>query len=101
MQKLEIGGIYKHYKGTKAKVIAEALNSETLEPMVIYIHLEDGVVWARPKKMFLERIILNGHAKGRASKKVERFKKIKHLPALLPTPKLMQAGKILIKPRKK
>jgi hypothetical protein len=31
-----------HYKGTKAKIIAEALHSETLEPMVIYIHLEDG-----------------------------------------------------------
>lgn len=80
MQKLEIGAVYKHYKGTKAKVIAEALHSETLEPMVIYIHLEDGVVWARPKKMFLETIIVN-------SKKVQRFQKIKQ--------------KILIKPRKK
>lgn len=80
MQKLEIGGIYKHYKGTKAKVISEALNSETLEPMVIYIHLEDGVVWARSKKMFLETIKIN-------NKKIERFQKIKQ--------------KILIKPRNK
>ena len=80
MKKVEIGGIYRHYKGTKAKVIAEALNSETLDPMVIYIHLEDGVVWARPKKMFLETITVNG-------KKVQRFKKINQ--------------KILIKPRKK
>lgn len=80
MKKLEIEAVYKHYKGTKAKVIGEAINSETLEPMVIYIHLEDGVVWARPKKMFLETIVVKG-------KKVERFKKIKQ--------------KILIKPRKK
>ena len=80
MKKLEIGAVYRHYKGTKAKVIGEAINSETLEPMVIYIHLEDGVVWARPKKMFLETITVNG-------KKVDRFKKINQ--------------KILIKPRKK
>jgi hypothetical protein len=80
MKKLEIGAVYKHYKGTKAKVIGEAFNSETREPMVIYVHLEDGVVWARPKKMFLETIIIKG-------KKVERFKKINQ--------------KILIKPRKK
>ena len=80
MKKLEIGVVYKHYKGTRAKVIGEAFNSETREPMVIYIHLEDGVVWVRPKKMFLEMVNVKG-------KKVERFKKINQ--------------KILIKPRKK
>lgn len=70
MEKLEIGGVYEHYKGTKVKVLAEGFHSETLEPLVIYIHLEDGVIWARPKKMFLENVIVKG-------KKVERFKKIK------------------------
>ena len=80
MQKLEIGAIYKHYKGTKVKVLGLALHSETLEPMIIYMHLEDGVVWVRPKKMFLETVIVNG-------KKVKRFQKI--------------TQKILIKPRKK
>jgi hypothetical protein len=80
MQKLEIGAVYRNYKGTKAKVIGEALNSETLEPMVIYVHLEDGVIWTRPKKMFLETIIVKG-------KKIQRFQKIKQ--------------KILIKPKKK
>ena len=69
MKKLEIGGTYEHYKGTKAKVICEALHSETMEPLVVYIHLEDGGVWARPKKMFLETIKVGG-------KNVERFKKI-------------------------
>ena len=68
--KLEIGGIYKHYKGTKVKVLGEGFHSETEEPMVIYMHLEDGITWIWPKKMFLENIVKDG-------KKVERFKKIK------------------------
>lgn len=79
MKKLEIWAIYEHYKGTKVKVLGECFHSETQEPMVIYMHLEDGVTWVRPKKMFLEGIIKNG-------KKVERFKKINQ--------------KILIKPGK-
>lgn len=69
MKKLEIGAMYEHYKGTKVRVICEALHSETLEPMVIYIHLEDGGMWARPKKMFLETIKKDG-------KSFQRFKKI-------------------------
>jgi hypothetical protein len=60
MSKIEIGAIYKHYKGTKVKIMAEGFHSETLEPLVIYLHLEDGVVWARPKYMFLEKIKVNG-----------------------------------------
>jgi hypothetical protein len=69
MRKLKIGEVYKHYKGTKVKVLGEALHSETMEPMVVYLHLEDGIVWVRPKKMFLENVILDG-------KKQERFKLI-------------------------
>lgn len=69
MKKLEIGAIYEHYKGTKVKVLGEAFHSETQEPMVIYIHLEDGVTWVRPKGMFLEDVIVDGM-------EVERFKKI-------------------------
>ena len=80
MKKLEIGAVYRHYKGTKVKVLTEAIHSETREPLVVYLHLEDGVIWARPKKMFLETITVKG-------KKVERFKKIKQ--------------KILIKPSNK
>jgi hypothetical protein len=55
-----LGGIYQHYKGSKVKVISEAMDSETLEELVVYIHLEDGVVWVRPKKMFLENIEKKG-----------------------------------------
>ena len=79
MKKIEIGAIYKHYKGTKVKVFWEGFHSETLEPVVIYMHLEDGVVWVRSKKMFLENVKVNG-------KPILRFKKI--------------SQKILIKPSK-
>lgn len=70
MTKIEIGGIYEHYKGTKVRVLLEANHSETLEPMTIYIHLEDGGMWARPTKMFLEKVKKDGIA-------FARFKKIK------------------------
>lgn len=69
MKNLEIGGVYEHYKGTRVKVLFEAIESETKEHLVIYMHLEDGVVWARSKHMFLENIVLDG-------KETERFKKI-------------------------
>ena len=69
MKKLEIGAIYKHYKGTKVKVLAEVFHSETQEPMVVYMHLEDGGTWVRPKDMFLENVTFEG-------KEVERFEKI-------------------------
>ena len=69
MKDLEIGTIYRHYKGTKVKVLGECFHSETEEPMVIYIHLEDGSNWVRPKEMFLENVIVNGV-------EMERFEKI-------------------------
>ena len=69
MQKLAVGGMYRHYKGSMARVICEAKHSETLEDMVIYVHLEDGGIWARPKAMFLEKVMHEG-------KKVDRFKQI-------------------------
>ena len=78
MKNLEIGAVYRHYKGTKVKVLFEAIQSETKEHLVIYMHLEDGIIWARPKHMFLENIILDG-------KEIERFEKIEQ--------------EILIKPR--
>jgi len=80
MKKLKIGGVYRHYKGTKVKVLGEALHSETMEPMVIYLHLEDGVMWVRPKKMFLETVIIEG-------KKQERFKLINQKMLIKPNNK--------------
>ena len=80
MQKVEVGKIYRHFKGTRVKVLFEVLHSETLEPMVVYIHLENGVIWVRPKKMFLEKVKVG-------SSMVLRFAKIN--------------SKISVKPKKK
>ncbi len=79
MKSLEIGAVYRHYKGTRVKVLFEAIHSENKEHLVIYMHLEDGVIWARPKQMFLENIVLDG-------KEIERFKKIDQ--EILTQPKL-------------
>jgi hypothetical protein len=68
-------GKYQHYKGNFYQVIGIALHSETLEELVIYRALYDSpefgknAIWARPKKMFLETIEVNG-------KKVPRFKPV-------------------------
>ena len=59
-------GKYKHYKGKEYKVIGIATHSETLEEMVIYEALYQiegkgyNSLWVRPKKMFEEKIELNG-----------------------------------------
>lgn len=63
-------GTYQHYKGTLVKVLFTARHSETLEEMVVYIHLEDGQEWVRPLKMFQEKVTVDG-------KKVPRFKFVK------------------------
>ncbi len=66
-------GKYRHYKNIPVKVLGVALHSETLEELVVYEKLEDfqgykkGSLWVRPKKMFLEKIVING-------KKIPRFK---------------------------
>jgi len=59
-RKLVVGGLYKHFKGYKMRVICEAKHSETEEWMVVYIHLDDGSVWVRPKSMFLEEMEKDG-----------------------------------------
>jgi hypothetical protein len=66
-------GRYQHYKGKFYEVIGLARHSETLEELVIYKALYNSeefgnnALWARPKKMFLETVIVDG-------KEVPRFK---------------------------
>lgn len=75
MKELEIGAIYKHYKGNNYEVVGVVRHSETLEEMVLYKALYDHTkfgnnsLWVRPKEMFLENVIVDGV-------EVERFKKI-------------------------
>jgi len=58
-------GIYKHYKGKLYEVIGVGHHTETLEPLVLYRALYDTPdfgskpLWARPVKMFLEKIVFN------------------------------------------
>ncbi|MBU1129719.1 DUF1653 domain-containing protein [Patescibacteria group bacterium] len=59
-RKLVIGGVYRHFKGYVMKVLCEAKDSETKNDVVVYIHLDDGRIWIRSKKMFLERITRGG-----------------------------------------
>jgi hypothetical protein len=68
--KLEKGKVYQHYKGGKYRIVGEARHSETLEPLIVYWKLSNKTLWVRPKKMFLEKVEVNG-------KKVTRYKKIK------------------------
>ena len=77
MKSLEIGAVYKHYKGTRVKVLFEAIHSENQEHLVIYMHLEDGVIWARPKHMFCENVVVDG-------KEVERFQKVEQETLIKP-----------------
>lgn len=65
-------GIYRHYKGKNYKVIGLCHHSETLEEMVLYEALYDneiGHLWVRPKKMFEEKIEVQG-------KLIDRFEYI-------------------------
>lgn len=75
MTELKLGR-YQHYKGGIYEVIGTACHSETLEEMVAYRALYDSKefgnnsLWVRPKKMFMENVIIDGKA-------VPRFKLIK------------------------
>ncbi len=70
MKKIKLG-IYQHYKGQEYRVINEAIDSENKEGLVIYQDVKDeNKIWARPKKMFLETVEVDG-------KKKLRFKFIK------------------------
>ena len=60
MDTVQIGKVYRHFKGNYYFVENVAYDSETRERMVVYKPLynrEDGrFLWVRPEKMFLEEI---------------------------------------------
>ncbi|MCL5010653.1 MAG: DUF1653 domain-containing protein [Patescibacteria group bacterium] len=63
-------GRYRHYKGDEYELIGVAKHSETLEEMAVYQALYgEKQIWARPLKMFVERVGVEG-------KKVPRFEYI-------------------------
>jgi hypothetical protein len=64
-------GVYRHYKGQLYGVVGICLNSESLEPFVLYSPLYDSKVthWVRPYDMFTGTVDVAG-------KQVPRFEKV-------------------------
>lgn len=59
MKEVQIGKVYRHFKGNYYFVEDIALDSETTQRMVIYKPLydrQDSKTWVRNEKMFLEEI---------------------------------------------
>lgn len=52
--KVEVGKKYRHFKGHTVKVIAIGTNTETMEEMVVYEHLNQNKIWVRPYDMFVD-----------------------------------------------
>ena len=56
-------GRYRHYKGLDYEVLGVARHSETEEEYVVYhACYGDCGLWIRPTAMFLETVIVDGHA---------------------------------------
>jgi len=49
-----MNSVYRHFKGGSYVKLHEALDSETQAPLVVYISLEHGTIWARPAAMWAE-----------------------------------------------
>ncbi len=63
---LIIGGKYQHYKGKYYRVLGIAKHTETFEELIIYQALYDeNIIWARPKNMFCDNVLVNGIKKER------------------------------------
>jgi len=75
MRNLVIGGLYRHFKNHNVKVLAEAYDSETLDKMVVYVHLNEGSIWVRPKAMFL----------GSVTKEGKTFHRFAEIEEIIPT----------------
>ena len=60
MQEIQIGKIYRHYKGNLYKIIAFATHSETMEDMIVYQSELNGQIWVRPKSMWNEVVNNDG-----------------------------------------
>lgn len=57
MQEIQLGRVYRHFKGDYYLVEAVAHNSETGALCVIYRKLYgDGGLWVRPLSMFLSKV---------------------------------------------
>ncbi len=64
MSKAIVGKSYRHYKGSEYQVIGLGLHTETGEEFVIYkASMNDTQTekfWLRPRKMFEEKVMVEG-----------------------------------------
>lgn len=64
------GQYWTHYKGGVYKIVAVAVEEDTLEPVIVYESLKHGTVWVRTVKNWNEEVPVMGPAR-----MVSRFKK--------------------------
>ena len=80
MEQVQIGKVYRHFKGNYYFVENVGYDSETQERMVIYKPLyerEDGKsIWVRPESMFLSKIPLD--RPDNVTKQTHRFELIQY-----------------------
>ena len=54
---------FEHFKGKRYRLVEFAIDSETLEPVVVYRQLYgERKLWVRPAPMFFETIERDGYA---------------------------------------
>lgn len=56
MRKIQIGKIYRHFKGNYCIVEKVVFDSETLKECVVYTEFYDNRTWVRPLDMFMDDI---------------------------------------------
>ena len=70
MERTDIAGRYRHYKGNEYEVIGEGTHTETEEKLVVYKALYPPyTIWVRPYDMFFNQVT----AEGRAIPRFERL----------------------------
>lgn len=73
MRKLEIGAVYKHFKGKMYRVEDIAKHSETGETYVVYRQMYgDESLWIRPLDMFLEELDCDKYPDAKQKHRFER-----------------------------
>ena len=63
MSAVQVGGIYRHYKGKLYYVLALATHTETMERLVVYVPFNEpktARAWVRPETMFVENLHIDG-----------------------------------------